>query len=197
MTKNIILVCLLIAAATQACKQWNTAANTALSNADTSRFFSVSSFIKSEMQLLDSMPYYIYLQTTNANGHKDSVTLSKPGFDSLAQAFIQLDIVALGLKDKYTEQSFQDLSTNSITLNYLATDKSLPIQMIQVLLNEDNSKVNRLYIKTFESSAAGNLTKTYSWKAGKSFYIATAVQKEKQAEQITKQFVNWNDTNHL
>jgi hypothetical protein len=139
----------------------------------------------------------MYLQTTNANGHKDSVTLSKPGFDSLAQAFVQLDIVALGLKDKYTEQSFQDLSTNSIALNYVAIDKSLPIQMINVLLNAENSKVNRLYIKTFENSAAGNLTKTYSWKAGKSFYIATALQKEKQAEQITKQFVNWNDTIHL
>lgn len=181
---------------TQACKQRNST-NDKQATTDTSKYFSISSFIKSEMQLLDSMPYYIYMQTTHTNGVKDSVTLSKPSFDSLAQAFVRLDIVALGIKDKYTEQTFQDLSTNSIALNYQATDKSLPIQMINVLLNAENSKVNRLYIKTIESTNTANITKTYSWKAGKSFYIATAIQKAPQPEQISKQFVNWNDTIHL
>jgi hypothetical protein len=161
--------------------------------ADTAKYYSIKNFIESEIKLLDSMPYYMYQITTHDSGLKDSVGLSKQTFDSIAQQFANKDIISKHLQNQYKEQLFKDLSTNSVTINYTALDKDLPVQSIDVLTNVETGKVKRIFIRTNANTSDSTVSENYSWKAGKSFLITKTVLKPNATKYTTVQFVNWND----
>jgi hypothetical protein len=161
---------------------------------DTIPYFSLSGFIESEIQDVDKTPYYIY-QVSLINDKKDSSALSKEAFNEMAREFVTKDISASGIKEKYREDIFRDLSTQSVTLNYAAMDSSLEVQSIDVLLDEASGKVKRVFIRAMQNKKDTSIVTQYNWKAGKSFLINRSLV-SKNGKSITEQhYVNWNDNN--
>ena len=142
---------------------------------------------------MQTKPYFIYQITTKANGNKDSAAFKKEAFASFIQQFIVCDIADNIVKNQYKESAFKDNSTQSITLNYSTLNKELPIQNIDVLLNEETNKVTRIFIRQILENTDSSTTILYSWKANKSGMVTKSVIKKSGTKYTEQQFVNWND----
>ena len=65
----------------------------------------------------------------------DSSVISKEQFNKLVYHFIEHDIADSALKIYYKQSVFMDETTASITFSYTSTDKALPIQSVDVLVD--------------------------------------------------------------
>ncbi|MBC7722205.1 MAG: hypothetical protein H7068_09290 [Pedobacter sp.] len=160
---------------------------------DTIHFFSIKDFFLTELKDVQTKPYFIYQITTKANGNKDSTAFKKEAFASFTQQFIVCDIANNVVKNQYKESAFKDNSTQSITLNYSTLNKELPIQNIDVLLNEETNKVTRIFIRQILENTDSSTTILYSWKANKSCMVTKSVIKKGGTKYTKQQFVKWND----
>ena len=165
----------------------------ATTNTNTIHFFSIKDFFLTEIKDVEATPYFIYKIHTKANGSKDSTSFKKEAFAAFAQQFIVCAVNDLSIKNQYLESVFKDNSTNSITLNYSTLNNALPVQNIDVLLNEETSKVSRIFIRQSLTTADASTTILYSWKANKSCMVTTSTIKKDGTKYTDKQFVNWND----
>lgn len=171
----------------------STPAKTVNAPNDTLHFFSVKDFFLNEVKDVQITPYFIYQITTKANGSKDSTAFKKEAFASFAQPFIACDIANSAVKNQYKESAFKDNSTKSITLNYSTLNKELPIQNIDVLLNEETNNVARIFIRQLLENTDSATTILYSWKANKSCMVTKSVIKKDGTKYTEQQFINWND----
>lgn len=194
MRQNVLLLLFVCALGAYSCKNKSAKAETT-SNADTTHFFSIGNFFMSEVKELETTPYLIYQITTKANGTKDSSTIDKTTFASLAKQFIACDISDSVQKQAYKEVAFKDNSTKSITLNYSTTNKDLPVQSIDVLFDEETNNVRRIFMRQALDNKDSSTTVLYSWKANKSFTITKSVVKKDGTKYTEQQYVNWNDKN--
>lgn len=194
MKQNVLLLLFICALAAHSCKNKSAKAETT-SNTDTTHFFSIGDFFMNEVKELETTPYLIYRITTKANGTKDSTTIDKTVFASLAKQFIACDISDSVQKQAYKEAAFKDNSTKSITLNYSTANKDLPIQSIDVLFDEETNNVRRIFIRQALDNKDSSTTVLYSWKANKSFTITKSVVKKDGTKYTEQQYVNWNDKN--
>lgn len=167
--------------------------NTATTNNDTIHFFSIKDFFLSEVKDVQATPYFIYKKHTKTNGSNDSTSFTKEAFANFAQQFIACDVNSSKDKNQYIESAFKDNSTNSITLNYSTLNNTLPVQNIDVLLNEETNKVTRIFIRQSLTNKDATTTILYSWKANKSCMITTSIVKKDGTKYTEQQFVNWND----
>jgi hypothetical protein len=165
----------------------------ATTNIDTIHFFSIKDFFLAEIKDVEATPYFIIQIHTKANGSKDSTSFKKEAFANFAQQFIACDVNTSSVKNQYIESAFKDNSTNSITLNYSTLNNELPIQNIDVLLNEETNKVTRIFIRKSVTNTDYSTTILYSWKANKSCMITTSIVKKNGTKYTEQQFVNWND----
>ncbi len=167
----------------------------ATSTTDTTSFFSVGNFFKNEVKDVELTPYLMYQITTKANGAKDSSAIDRTAFATLSKQFIACDISDSIQKQNYKEVVFKDNSTKSITINYSTTSKDLPIQSIDVLLDEETNNVRRIFIRQALDNKDSSTNVLYSWKANKSFTITKSVVKKDGTKYTEQQYVNWNDKN--
>lgn len=167
----------------------------ATSTTDTTSFFSVGNFFKNEVKDVELTPYLMYQITTKANGAKDSSAIDRTVFATLSNQFIACDISDSIQKQNYKEVVFKDNSTKSITINYSTTSKDLPIQSIDVLLDEETNNVRRIFIRQALDNKDSSTTVLYSWKANKNFTITKSVVKKDGTKYTEQQYVNWNDKN--
>lgn len=165
----------------------------AIINTDTIHFYSVKDFFLSEIKDIEITPYYIYKIHTKANGGKDSISFSKEDFALFTKQFIACDVNNSLVKNQYIESVFKDNSTKSITLNYSTLNHALPVQNIDVLLNEETNKVSRIFIRQSLTTANASTTILYSWKANKSCMVTTSTIKKDGTKYSEQQYVNWND----
>jgi hypothetical protein len=194
MKQNILLLLFICALGAYSCKNKSAKAETT-SNADTTHFFSIGNFFVSEVKELETTPYLIYQITTKANGIKDSSTIDKTVFATMAKQFIACDISDNTQKQAYKEVAFKDNSTKSITLNYSTANKDLPVQSIDVLFDEETNNVRRIFIRQALDNKDSSTTVLYSWKANKSFTITKSVVKKDGTKYTEQHYVNWNDKN--
>jgi hypothetical protein len=119
----------------QHCKSNN--AKGFIETSDTLKFFPVNLYIKGQMARVDSFATAIYKITINNNtGIKDSGALTKQQFKQWAQSFIEFDISDKSIHKYYKENVFADATTQSLTFNYTAMDNTLPLQSVDVLLDQ-------------------------------------------------------------
>ncbi len=190
--KNVVLYSLFfVVIASVGCKNNNPQQVATIT--DTTSFFSTRDFFSNEIKQVQSTPYFMYKIVTGADGKKDSVVCSVDVFTALAQQFTACDIAEKGVKENYKESVFKDNSTKSITLNYTALNKALPVQNIDVLLNDETNKVKRVFIRKAEDKQDSLVTTNYSWKAGKSFMINKSVEKNDGTKYTVQTLVDWND----
>ena len=189
----VLLICSSILIGCQSCKQKPAAvADKAMNDKDTITFFPVTDFIRQQLSHIDSTPYFLY-RIRLTEGKKDSTTIDKKIFDSLAATLTRYNISDTAVKKKYTETIFNDQSTDSFTMSYRTTDGSLPLQSVDVLLNRDNQQVKRIFWIIIYNKQGNTVTEKAGWKTNHSFYINRTIQRPDGKETSEQNMVVWND----
>lgn len=152
-------------------------------------FFQVNDFFANQVGAVHKTPYYIY-RTISVDGKTDSLPITVNTFDSLAAIFSRYDISNKAIKKYYKESAFNDESTHSITLNYSTQNKDLPVQGVDVLLNQETQAVKRIFITLVENVHDTVFLYKLSWKSNENFFIAKSVTVGKE-EKIQQTMVAW------
>ncbi|MFP5041246.1 hypothetical protein [Parasediminibacterium sp. JCM 36343] len=160
---------------------------------DTSTFYDIKSFFLSEIKEVSSTPYYMYSIIKRDDKRTDSFAVTKAKFAQLANEFVEKDITTKELKPYYKQNIFRDLSTNSITFNYTTPNKQLEVQNIDILIDEETSKVKYIFIRTSKGNDDSTIISQFNWKPGKSFSINKSIVKSNGIQYGIQQIVNWND----
>ncbi len=156
------------------CKNKPTAASNK-SSKDSTQFYPISDFILEQISYVDLRDFDIHYKK-EVDGKIDSSIISKETFRSIATPFLDKDISKPAIKHAFTESVFQDLSTNSYTLNYRAKAADEPIQNIDVLLFENTKTVKRLFILSQRVNGDSSILQHHNWTANKSFQITTSTK---------------------
>lgn len=160
--------------------------------ADTTKFFQVRDYLQSQLNEVSKTPYFIY-RIDVVNGKKDSIAITSESFAEVAKQFLQPDINDSSIKSFYTENVFHDQTTKTYTLSYTTTNKELPVQNMDVLLNEDAQTVKRIFIRKFYNYSDSSAIEQLSWKPNESFSVNRLVQMGDQKETSHQTTVVWNE----
>ena len=178
-----------------ACKQnEHKAITNAETKNDTTHFFQVTDFIRSQIAEVNRTPYFIY-KVDITNGKMDSTPINTPVFNEVSAQFLNPDINNNALKKYYSESIFHDQTTNSFTISYTTANKELEIQNVEILLHEDGQTVRRIFIRKFLNYPDSTAIEQLSWKPGESFQVNRLVQKAGNKENTYETKVVWNDKN--
>ena len=168
---------------------------TKLPIADTTSFFPVGNFFKSQVQYVELRNFYLY-KITVKDGKKDSSRLSKEEFKLWAHTFLDRDNSASTKKSMYKESVFHDLSTHSYTINYASVNKNIDVQNVAVLLDEETNNVKRVFIRTILTRGDTAIIEQSSWKAFKSFQVNRALKTNDGYSSTEYTYINWNDSHN-
>lgn len=161
--------------------------------ADTAKFYPLTGFFKTQIEYVDLRNFPLYLIRT-IDGKKDSTTINKDTFISLATVFLNRAISEQKVKALYKETVFHDLSTGSYTLNYSTVDPSVEVRSIDILLDEETNYVKRVFIKSIYLRGDTSIEEQCNWKAFKSFQINRSLQTNTGYASTELNYINWNDT---
>jgi hypothetical protein len=159
---------------------------------DSTKFFALNGFFNQQIVDVDLRAYPIYL-IKEINGKRDSVGIDKEVFKSYASLFLQKDISAPEMHDRFTETIFHDLSTKSYTINYRPKSPSEAIQNIDILLDENTNIVKRIFIRTETNNKDTSIIEQCNWKADKSFQINRVSKTANGYINNEFNYINWND----
>jgi hypothetical protein len=189
--KKIRLVLIILSLFYVWCKRNGTGENKEAEKADTTKFFQLTEYLKSQINEVNKTPFFIY-KIDIVNGKKDSTAINTDVFNQLSKQFLTPDINDKNLKPHYTENIFEDQTTKGFTISYTAKDKQLEIQNVDILLSEDGQTVKRIFIRKFLNYPDSSAIEQLSWKPGESFQIIRSVQKPGNSEESRQTAVVWN-----
>jgi hypothetical protein len=158
-------------------------------------FFPVTSFIKGQMILMDSLPV-TPLHTITINHKTDSVWLKKAQLFPLLADFISPEIKETNLTSYFKETSFNDLTLNTVTMTYdpvTVLPDSLSLRHWDIYINPESGNVVKVYIVKQLKNKDGLVTQQLTWKTNKWAMITTLLNKPNDSTQILKEdkFI-WN-----
>lgn len=153
-------------------------------------FFPVNEFFKQQIQSVGAADSIHYLRMENG-AVADSTLISKEQFNKLAYLFIEHDIADSALKIYYNQSTFMDETTGSITFSYICTDKSLPIQSMDVLVDTVRQDVKRVFILSQLISGTDTTIEKLGWKNGESFFINSIKNPQAGNEETSSISVKW------
>lgn len=159
---------------------------------DTTQFYPVTDYLNEQIKQVDNTPYFIY-KITIKNGKKDSSVINQTTFDSLANQFVKDDITEAPLKENYTENIFEDASTNSYTISYTASSPKIKLQSIDVLLNRDDQRVKWIFMNRIEVNDSTAITKKLGWQPDRRFYINKTETDKNGSVKEEQNTIVWND----
>lgn len=198
MLKSCVPVVLITASFLLACgNNPQKSANTEGSPAEAEgSYFPVTGFIHSQLTAIDSLQLPV-TKYEAAGDKKDTVALSTADCRLLAAPFLEYDITAPPLKEKFRETSFADQSIPSITFTYHTDDSTLALKRVDVVLAPDPvqaDKVKSVYMeKLFQQQDTLVEEKLY-WKANH-FYQLIRSKKVANGQPIISQLkVVWDPT---
>lgn len=159
-----------------------------VSLSDTAKFYSIERYIKDEMQYVDLRDFSI-TETKITAGDSSTQSITKDEFLSIATEILNQTNWFAQNKFLYKETVFQDLGTESYTINY-QTDQA-DIKSIDLLLNEQTNLPKRLFIRMIRQEGEITSTIQYSWVAGKQFSIAKSVKKSTDLIEQSSKTIQW------
>jgi hypothetical protein len=164
-------------------------------NKDSSTTFPIMEMLREDADDVFKTPYLIYKITSIPSQKKiiDSIVISVDVFGKIINSLLQIDLSSNGVKGKYSETAFHDLSTKSYSVITNAIDKNVEVKSVTALLNDETNKLKNIYVIMEKQTNDTSFRTTYFWKAKKSLTILKSVQ-TKNATTETKEFINWNDT---
>ncbi|MCX6208478.1 MAG: hypothetical protein NTZ59_02965 [Bacteroidetes bacterium] len=195
MFKRFFLISVVISVAIISCKnkEKNTVVNT--SSKDTTSFFPVIELLQNDADDVIKTPYYLYQKSTDMLTKQviDSTVISREIFKEIIKTIVSIDLHSKAQRESYIENSFQDLTTSSISVVINSKDTKTPVKSITTLLDNETNKLKNIYIILESENSDSLITTKYYWKAGKSLNITSTVSLNKKIVKETKQFINWND----
>lgn len=144
--------------------------------ADTAKFYPANSFINEQIKYVDLRNFTITKKLTTLS-ILDSGSISKDQFIEFALPFLQKTAEFTKQKNLFKESVFEDLGTESYTLNYTALSKTTNILSIDILLSEQTNLVKRLFIREQLWVNDTLIIKQYSWVADRRFQISESKKK--------------------
>src|SRR5574343_1489613 len=154
---------------------------TALS--DTAKFYPIEKFIQDEIQYVDLRDFIITIDSTRQ--------LTKDEFITAATEIKNKAVWFSNNKHLYKETVFQDLGTESYTINYQS--EKAEIKNIDLLLNEQTNLPKRLFIRDISNIEENTITVQYSWTAGKQLTIAKSIHNGKALIWQSSSTIQWKN----
>jgi hypothetical protein len=154
-------------------------------------FYPIASFIKSELDLVDSLPLAVFKYTIK-DQQTDTQLIAKPDFRKIAESFISPDITAEPLKKKYTETVFMDATINTVTFSYATDDATAEIRKIDVFINPETDKVKNIYVEKISRGGDSAVIQKMIWTAGKHFSVSTILSLKEQPGLTVQEKYVWD-----
>ena len=146
---------------------------TSVVSADTTSFYSIASYINTQLKCFDSMGV-TYSVVTSEGAKKDSITTQLEAIRPMIQSFMDADISDSIHKKNYQESVFRDAGTASLNINYTPSDTLAPIKNIDILMDEQTSLVKRIFIRKQQLTRDTTNTEQLSWKTNEGFTISVS-----------------------
>lgn len=132
-------------------------------------------YILSQIAYIDTVPLGIERIVQENGITTDSSYIDRKMFRELANNFLQPDPNQETLRKEYVEESFQDLTLNTITFSITTKNADLPLQQADILLNPDTKQVKYLVLKKQQSTSEGFITSTLMWRHNMNFQIVSSI----------------------
>ena len=152
-------------------------------------FFPVTSYIKGQMLILDSMPVTPLLITT-VKGKSDSAWLTKEKLKLFLQPFLNPVIGETNLMGFFKETRFNDQTLHAITFTYDPPGKlpdSMSIRHWDVYVDPDKGIVTKVYIVKQLKERDQQLTRQLTWQTDKYAKITTLRNKQDGGLELLKE----------
>ena len=146
---------------------------TTIVSADTTSYYSIASYINSQLKYFDSVGA-TYNVVTIEGTQKDSITVQVAAIRPMIQSFLDADISDSIQKKNYQESVFRDAGTASLNINYTPMDTSTTIKNIDILMDEQTSLVKRIFIRKQQLTSETTNTEQLSWKTNEGFTISVS-----------------------
>jgi hypothetical protein len=140
-------------------------------------FFPVADYLQTEILNVDSTPLAL-VRYRVSNGRTDSAFISPPEFNSLALQFLPPEIRDGALEKNFTEGSFADKTTGSITFSYTPIDKNNPVQRVdvQTVRGRNAQEVKSIYMEIHRAAGDSLVLQKMLWSSKRNFQIVALTQ---------------------
>jgi hypothetical protein len=157
-------------------------------------FFPVADYLRSEISYVDSLPLGI-MKYDIEPGKRDSGYIKTNEFDNLAKEFLPEELTDSLFSKDFTETSFLDQTTQSITFTYAPINGSNSLRRVDVLAspNPGFEKVKSIYLEKTINKKDTTVVKKMFWKAKRSFQVITITQAGNQPAISSQLKVVWDD----
>ncbi len=145
----------------------------------------------SEITEVENTPVAITKYTLNDKGTViDSGFIERAEFKKLAQSFLENNVGDSLIKNNYTEQSFEDLSTGLYNFSYETKKEDLPIKNLILSFSKENESTLK-YVRINKKVTLNNVVanQILYWKNKYYFTITTTKDSSTVSETIK---VVWN-----
>lgn len=159
---------------------------------DTTHFYPVVEYLNQQIEDVDNTPYFIY-KISIKDGKKDSSVINQKTFDSLAHLFVKDDITKVPLKKYYTENIFEDVSTDSYTISYTSSDPKTELQNVDILLGREDQQVKWIFMNKIETKDSSIISFKMGWRPDRRFYINKISTDKTGKEHEEQNTIVWND----
>ena len=191
---KILCTCFLLLAVLTACHTNTDKKTPPPKKVDTASYYPIEDFFRKQVEYVDLRNFKIQY-THTLDGKKDSAMITKEQFLQWGDLFLQRAQQFQSKLIAFKETVFEDLSTDSYTLNYTPVDTARnEIQNVDVLLDNVTRTAKRVFIKGSMLLGDTLITEQYNWKAFSGFQLTrfkTMGAKYSSAEIIS---VNWKET---
>lgn len=192
--KQITITVFVLSLAFFSCKNKPSTQNDPNTNVYDSSSAFIKSFVIAELSEVQKVPYFLYVIKQKNNLPKDSFTINKQDLANYFFPLLNLDLYKANSKNQFTENNFEDLSTESISIIYTAKpNANTTTSNLTILLNNKNNQLKNFIAKTITQKNDTTFYTQYHLKAKKSLTITTQAVYNNKEQYNLKEFINWND----
>jgi hypothetical protein len=176
----------------------DTTAATTKDTASSTTYIPVTSFLKGQLLILDSLPVTV-LQTITTNNHTDSVWIKKEQVHTILAPFINT-IIDEKLAAFFKQTKFNDQTIDAITYTHDATaalPDSVSIKHWDIYVNPETGKIKKVYIVKQLQQNGSHYTQQLTWQTDHWARMVTILHNpggKSQLQSDTKLVWNFNDT---
>lgn len=144
------------------------------SGAGKNAFFPVADYLEAEIRAVDSAPL-AKKKFTLHQGRTDSAFIEVREFDQLARQFIPRELADGSFEKDFSETSFQDKATQSITFTYSPIGPNTELQRVdvQTVPGARSMEVRSVYLERLRKSGDSVILQKMYWRTQHNFSIAT------------------------
>ncbi len=156
-------------------------------------FFPVADYLQTEILNVDSTPVAL-VRYSVSNNKMDSAFISAPEFNTLALQFLPPEIRDGSLAKNFTESSFADKTTGSITFSYTPIDKSNPLLRVdvQTVQGRRAQEVKSIYMEIRRAAGDSLVLQKMLWTSKRNFQIVALTQLKGGGQQERQVKVVWD-----